>query len=156
MIDTNGHSKVLEFNCRFGDPETQPVMMRLKSDLVALCIAACDGQLAGNTTEWDTRAAVGVVMAAGGYPADYKKGDIITGIPASEENQRVFQAGTRLDEKGQVLTNGGRVLCATALGHTVTEAQELAYQQVNQIHWNNVYFRKDIGYRAIEREQMQH
>lgn len=155
MIDSQGNSKVLEFNCRFGDPETQPIMMRLKSDLVALCIAACDGQLAGKTTEWDKRAAVGVVMAAGGYPADYNKGDIITGIPADEENRKVFQAGTRLDEKGQVLSNGGRVLCATALGNTVTQAQQVAYDQVHQIHWNNVYYRKDIGYRAIEREQLQ-
>jgi phosphoribosylamine--glycine ligase len=156
MIDAEGNAKVLEFNCRFGDPETQPIMMRLKSDLAALCIAACDGQLAGNTTEWDKRAAVGVVMAAGGYPGDYKKGDIITGIPAGEEHQKVFQAGTKLDEKGQVLTNGGRILCATALGNSVTKAQELAYKQVNQIHWDNAYFRNDIAYRAIEREQLHH
>ena len=100
-------------------------------------------------------AALGVVMAAGGYPDDYRKGDVINGIPAAEDNCKVFQAGTRLDEKGQVLTNGGRVLCATALGNNVTEAQQLAYKQVQQIHWNDVYYRKDIGYRAIEREQMQ-
>jgi phosphoribosylamine--glycine ligase len=95
-------------------------------------------------------------MAAGGYPGDYKKGDIITGIPAGEEHQKVFQAGTKLDEKGQVLTNGGRILCATALGNSVTKAQELAYKQVNQIHWDNAYFRNDIAYRAIEREQLHH
>ena len=152
MIDANGDSKVLEFNCRFGDPETQPIMLRLKSDLVELCIAACKGELAGKETEWDSRAAVGVVLAAGGYPASYNKGDIITGIAASDSSQKVFQAGTKLDEKGQVLTNGGRVLCATALGETVTEAQKLAYEQVHQIDWNNVYYRNDIAYRAIERE----
>ena len=153
MIDSSGTPKVLEYNCRFGDPETQPIMLRMKSDLVELCLAACNGKLKGMTTEWDSRAAVGVVMAAGGYPDSYNKGDVITGIPAEEENKKVFQAGTKLDEKGQVLTNGGRVLCATALGETVTEAQESAYQQVNQISWKDVYFRKDIAYRAIEREQ---
>jgi len=153
MIDDDGTPKVLEYNCRFGDPETQPIMLRLKSDLVDLCIDACEGKLAGKTTEWDSRAAVGIVMAAGGYPGDYNKGDIITGIPAEEEGKKVFQAGTLLDEKGQVLTNGGRILCATALGETVTDAQESAYQQVNLIDWKDVYYRKDIAYRAIEREQ---
>ncbi len=153
MIDSDGTPKVLEYNCRFGDPETQPIMLRLKSDLVELCIAACDGELAGKVTEWDTRAAVGVVMAAGGYPDKYNKGDIISGIPAEEEGKKVFQAGTILDETGQVLTNGGRILCATALGNTVTEAQKLAYQQVSQIDWKDVYYRKDSAYRAIEREQ---
>lgn len=152
MIAEDGTPKVLEYNCRFGDPETQPIMMRLKSDLSELCIAACKGELANKTTEWDERAAVGVVMAAGGYPASYNKGDIISGIPAEEEDQKVFQAGTKLDEKGQVLTHGGRVLCATALGNTVTEAQKTAYNQVKQITWDNVYYRKDIAYRAIERE----
>ncbi len=153
MIDADGNSKVLEYNCRFGDPETQPIMLRLQSDLVELCIAACDGKLAGKSTEWDSRAAVGVVMAAGGYPADYNKGDIISGIPAEDPEQKVFQAGTKLDEKGQVLTNGGRILCATALGNSVTQAQKLAYQQVKQIDWKQVYYRNDIAYRAIEREQ---
>lgn len=152
MIDTDGALKVLEYNCRFGDPETQPIMLRLKSDLVELCIAACDGQLAGKTVKWDTRAAVGVVMVAGGYPDRYNKGDIISGILAEEEDQKVFQAGTTLDEKGQVLTNGGRILCVTALGETVTAAQKLAYKQVSQINWKDVYYRKDIAYRAIERE----
>ena len=153
MIDAAGTPKVIEYNCRFGDPETQPIMLRLQSDLVELCIAACNGELAGKTTQWDSRAAVGVVMAAGGYPAAYNKGDVISGIAAGDQNQKVFQAGTKLDEKGQVLTNGGRVLCATALGNTVTEAQKLAYQQVRQISWDKAYFRHDIAYRAIEREQ---
>ncbi|CAA0114445.1 Phosphoribosylamine--glycine ligase [BD1-7 clade bacterium] len=155
MIDTDGNSKVLEFNCRFGDPETQPIMLRLQSDLVELCLAACNGELAGKTTQWDTRASVGVVMAAGGYPASYNKGDVIVGIPAEEDNKKVFQAGTSLDEKGQVLTNGGRVLCVTALGDTVTEAQANAYAMVAMIDWKDVYFRRDIAYRAIEREQQQ-
>ncbi|HEY9032690.1 MAG TPA: phosphoribosylamine--glycine ligase [Pseudomonadales bacterium] len=154
MIDRQGVPKVLEFNCRFGDPETQPIMMRLKSDLVELCLAACQGTLAGKATEWDSRAAVGVVMAAGGYPDSYAKGDIISGIPAEEACSKVFQAGTRLDEKGQVLTNGGRVLCVVGLGATVTEAQQVAYEKVSQIDWNHVYYRKDIGHRAIAREQL--
>lgn len=155
MIDADGNSKVLEFNCRFGDPETQPIMLRLKSDLVELCLAACNGELGGKTTEWDSRASVGVVMAAGGYPASYDKGDVITGIPAEEDGKKVFQAGTSLDETGQVLTNGGRVLCVTALGDTVTEAQAKAYELVDLIDWKDVYFRRDIAYRAIEREQHQ-
>ena len=152
MIDAQGDVKVLEFNCRFGDPETQPIMMRLQSDLVELCQAACQGQLADKTIAWDERAAVGVVMAAGGYPASYKKGDVISGIPAADENSKVFQAGTRLDEKGQVLTNGGRVLCVTALGKTVTEAQQLAYEKIGQIDWKDAYYRKDIAHRAMARE----
>jgi phosphoribosylamine--glycine ligase len=153
MIDSQGTPKVLEFNCRFGDPETQPIMMRLKSDLAALCIAACDGQLAGKETEWDPRPAVGVVMVAGGYPDNYRKDDPIEGIPAEEKNRKVFMAGTRLDEKGQVLTHGGRVLCATALGRSVTSAQQAAYELASQISWDGVYYRKDIAYRAILREQ---
>ena len=153
MIDADGTPKVIEYNCRFGDPETQPIMMRLQSDLPKLCLKALDGDLAGVETQWDPRAAVGIVMAAGGYPASYNKGDVITGIPASDDDQKVFQAGTKLDEKGQVLTNGGRVLCATALGSSVTEAQKLAYKQVTQIQWKDAFYRKDIAYRAIEREQ---
>lgn len=154
MIDKNNQSKVLEFNCRFGDPETQPIMMRLKTDLVKLCAAACQGQLAKENIEWDNRASVGVVLAAGGYPGSVKKGDIIEGIPHETDNTKVFFAGASLDEKGQVLTNGGRVLCATALGENVSDAQCVAYDLVKRIHWNNVYYRKDIAWRAIEREQM--
>lgn len=153
MISPEGAIKVLEFNCRFGDPETQPILMRMKSDIVELCLAACKEQLAGKTCDWDTRAAVGVVMAAGGYPDDYRKGDIITGIPAEDSQSKVFQAGTKLDEKGQVLTHGGRVLCVTALGDNVTSAQALAYERVEQIQWKDVYYRRDIAYRAIAREQ---
>ena len=155
MIDADGTPNVIEYNCRFGDPETQPIMMRLQSDLPALCLKALeDDGLAGVQTQWDSRAAVGIVMAAGGYPASYNKGDVITGIPASDDDQKVFQAGTSLDEKGQVLTNGGRVLCATALGNSVTEAQKLAYKQLAQIQWADAFYRTDIAYRAIEREEL--
>lgn len=154
MISPDGAPNVIEYNCRFGDPETQPIMMRLQSDLVALCNAAIDGQLDTTTAEWDPRCAVGVVLAAGGYPADYAKGDAILGLEtaASIDSAKVFHAGTKLD-KGQVVTSGGRVLCATALGNSVTEAQQLAYQQVNCISWDKMYFRSDIAYRAIAREQ---
>jgi len=153
MIGEETIPKVLEFNCRFGDPETQPILMRMQSDIIELCLAACKQELAGKTAQWDPRAAVGVVMAAGGYPSDYRKGDVITGIPAGNSDSKVFQAGTALDERGQVLTNGGRVLCVTALGDTVTEAQALAYENVKQIQWKDAYYRTDIAYRAIAREQ---
>ncbi|MYM64364.1 phosphoribosylamine--glycine ligase [Pseudomaricurvus sp. HS19] len=152
MIMADGTPKVIEYNCRFGDPETQPIMLRLQSDLVDLCNAAIDGKLADKTTEWDPRCAVGVVLAAGGYPGDYRKGDVISGIPAESEGKKVFHAGTKLVD-GEVVTNGGRVLCATALGTSVTEAQQKAYELVQQIQWADVYFRNDIGYRAIAREQ---
>ncbi len=153
MIDKSGNSKVLEFNCRFGDPETQPIMMRLNSDLAQLCISACKGKLANETIEWDNRSAVGVVLATGDYPESARKGDIISGIPAATEDNKVFFAGATLDEKGQVLTHGGRVLCATALGNSVSEAQKSAYNTVKRINWKDVYYRKDIAYRAIEREE---
>jgi phosphoribosylamine--glycine ligase len=153
MIAADGTPKVIEFNCRFGDPETQPIMLRLQSDLVELCQSALAGKLDTATADWDSRAAVGVVLAAGGYPASYNKGDVISGLPEQEQSgEKVFHAGTKLDN-GQIVTNGGRVLCATALGNTVTEAQQRAYEQLNKIHWDNVYFRTDIAYRAIEREQ---
>lgn len=152
MIANDGTAKVLEYNCRFGDPETQPIMMRLKSDLVELCLQAVDGKLNQAPIEFDERAAVGVVMAAGGYPESYKKGDVIQGLPNAEsENQKVFHAGTKM-ENGNVVTSGGRVLCCTALGNTVTEAQKQAYDLVNGINWDNVYFRTDIAHRAIKRE----
>lgn len=152
MIDKDGIPKVLEFNCRFGDPETQPIMSRLQSDLSELCLAAIDGKL--NTTEanWDPRAALGVVMAAGGYPESYPKGDLISGIDQVSEG-KVFHAGTA-EKDGQVVTNGGRVLCVVALGDTVTEAQKKAYQAVEQISWDKVYYRTDIGHRAIARENV--
>lgn len=153
MVAPNGTAKVLEFNCRFGDPETQPIMLRLRSDLVALCAAACRNELATQTIEFDAQAAVGVVLAAGGYPDDYRKGDVISGLPTTElAGQKVFHAGTVLKD-GQVLTAGGRVLCATALGANVTAAQQAAYQLVDQIQWDGVFSRRDIGYRAVAREQ---
>lgn len=151
MIDANGVPKVLEYNCRFGDPETQPIMSRLQSDLAELCLAALDGKLDTATAEWDSRAAVGVVMAAGGYPESYNKGDVIHGLD-SVSGAKVFHAGTA-EKDGQIVTNGGRVLCVVALGDTVTEAQAKAYTGVKQISWDNVYYRTDIGHRAITREQ---
>ena len=154
MIDKQGNPKVIEFNCRFGDPETQPIMLRMKSDLVELCLAACDGKLDEKTSEWDERASLGVVIAAGGYPGNYNTGDEIHGLPLEEiDGAKVFHAGTKLAEDDRVLTNGGRVLCATALGHTVAEAQKRAYALMADIHWNGSFSRQDIGYRAIAREQ---
>jgi len=152
MINQDGVPKVLEFNCRFGDPETQPVMLRLQSDLVALIEAALDGELDAVEAEWDPRASLGVVMAAGGYPGSYRKGDVIDGLPADEPDRKVFHAGTGLKDN-QVVTSGGRVLCVTALGVTVGEAQQRAYEVVKQIHWNGAQYRSDIGYRAIARER---
>lgn len=153
MIAPDGTAKVLEFNCRFGDPETQPIMLRLQSDLVELCAAACEGKLDTQQIQFDQRAAVGVVLAAGGYPDDYRKGDVISGLLTDDNLEaKVFHAGTVLKD-GQVLTAGGRVLCATALGANVTAAQQAAYQLVDQIHWDGVFSRRDIGYRAVAREQ---
>ncbi|MBF0084892.1 phosphoribosylamine--glycine ligase, partial [Escherichia coli] len=154
MIDKQGNPKVIEFNCRFGDPETQPIMLRMKSDLVELCLAACEGKLDEKTSEWDERASLGVVMAAGGYPGDYRTGDVIHGLPLEEvAGGKVFHAGTKLADNEQVVTSGGRVLCVTALGHTVAEAQKCAYALMTDIHWDDCFCRKDIGWRAIEREQ---
>ncbi len=156
MITPDGAPKVIEYNCRFGDPETQPIMMRLQSDLVDLCNAALDKKLDQASANWDERAAVGVVLAAGGYPGSYDKGLVISGLPEIEApNQKVFHAGTQLDAKQQVLTNGGRVLCATALGDTVKQAAELAYQCASGIQWQGSFYRKDIAYRAIAREEKQ-
>lgn len=153
MIMADGTPKVIEYNCRFGDPETQPIMMRLKSDLVDLCQSAIDGKLDSQQIEFDDRAAVGVVLAAAGYPGSYPKGDAISGIGVNEDpNSKIFHAGTRLSE-GVVVTNGGRVLCATALGDTVSDAQRAAYQLVDTIDWEGMTLRKDIGWRAIQREQ---
>ncbi len=153
MIDKDGTPKVIEYNCRFGDPETQPIMMRMQSDLVELCLAAIDGKLDQMESKWDPRASIGIVLAAGGYPDDYNKGDVISGLPTTEvEGQKIFHAGTS-EKDGNVVTNGGRVLCATALGNTVFEAQQRAYELTKQIQWNGVFYRNDIGYRAIAREQ---
>lgn len=153
MIDAAGTPKVIEYNCRFGDPETQPIMLRLQSDLVELCLAALKGDLDKVTAEWDERAAIGVVLAAGGYPDAYAKGAVISGLPTGEvAGEKVFHAGTS-SKDGNTVTNGGRVLCATALGNTVLEAQQRAYEVAAKISWKDVFYRKDIGYRAIAREQ---
>jgi phosphoribosylamine--glycine ligase len=153
MIDKEGNPKVIEYNCRFGDPETQPIMLRLQSDVVGLCRAAVDGTLDRCKIIWDVRPAVGVVLAAGGYPGDYQKGLTITGLDqAAQLEGKVFHAGTGLNGQ-QVVTNGGRVLCATALGNSVTDAQSKAYALARCIDWLGVTMRTDIGYRAIARER---
>lgn len=153
MIDQSGAPKVIEFNCRFGDPETQPIMMRLQSDLVELCKLGAQGKLAGVSAQFATQAAVGVVMAAAGYPNDYPKGDAISGLAqAQAEFGKVFHAGTK-QQGEQIVTNGGRVLCVTALGDSVGEAQQRAYQLASHINWAGAFMRSDIGYRAIARER---
>lgn len=152
MIDQQGNPKVIEFNCRFGDPETQPIMMRLQSDLVELCLAAVNGKLDSIQSKWDPRPALGVVMAANGYPGKYTTHDEIHGLPLnSTPDSKVFHAGTVL-ENGKVYTHGGRVLCVTALGNSVLQAQQHAYALLKPIHWRGCFYRHDIGYRAIERE----
>ncbi len=152
MIDREGVPKVLEYNCRFGDPETQPILMRLRSDMVELCVAALEGRLDQVSTDWDPRAALGVVMAAGGYPDNYDQGFPIDGLDAIDDGDlKVFHAGTRLDG-GSILTAGGRVLCVTALGDNVAAAQARAYRAVERISWKDGFCRRDIGYRAIARE----
>lgn len=153
MIDADGTPKVIEYNCRFGDPETQPIMMRLKSDLVELCMMACRGELDKATIDFDPRPAVGVVMAAANYPASYPKGDVISGLDVNKEaDRKIFHAGT-VNKDGAIVTAGGRVLCATAIGDNVTQAQQSAYELLKQISWQGVEYRTDIAYRAIEREQ---
>ena len=152
MIDVTGCPRVLEFNCRFGDPETQPIMMRLQSDLVEICLSALEGTLATRQIEWDRRAAVGVVLASKGYPESASKGDIIRGLDAVDgENVKIFHAGTRVVDSN-VVTDGGRVLCVTALGEDVTRARRGAYTAVDRISWDGMFYRKDIGYRAVSRE----
>jgi len=151
MITPDGAPKVIEFNCRFGDPEAQPVMMRLRSDLVLLCQQALAGTLRGVSLAWDPRVALGVVMAAGGYPGDYRTGDVIHGLDQGDhEDLKTFHAGTALMD-GQVVTNGGRVLCVVGLGDDVAAAQRRAYQGVAGIRWQDHYYRRDIGHRAINR-----
>ncbi|NQD35500.1 phosphoribosylamine--glycine ligase [Permianibacter sp. IMCC34836] len=152
MINEQGEPKVIEFNCRFGDPETQPIMMRLKSDLATLCEAGADGKLNTVQADWDHRAAVGVVLAAAGYPDDPRKGDVIEGLDATVADAKLFQAGTA-EKDGAVVTNGGRVLCATALGESVHEAQQRAYLLANRVSWKGMFCRQDIGWRAIARER---
>ena len=152
MIAADGTPYVLEYNCRFGDPETQPILMRLKSDLIDLVDAALDGRLDRTKAEWDPRPALGVVMAADGYPGSYKKGDAIAGLDAVRgDDVKVFHAGTAL-RGGSVVTSGGRVLCVTALGATVAAAQARAYDAVQEIRWPGAHYRNDIGHRAIARE----
>ncbi|MCY6368097.1 phosphoribosylamine--glycine ligase [Actinobacillus pleuropneumoniae] len=153
MIMPNGQPKVIEFNCRFGDPETQPIMMRLESDLVQLCLAACDEKLDTIKSKWCEQAALGIVLAAEGYPGDYRKGDEISGIPTqAQKSQKVFLAGVE-QKDGKLVTNGGRVLCATALGNSVFDAQQQALKLAEQIQWQGRFYRRDIGYRAVAREK---
>ncbi len=161
MITPEGEPKVVEFNCRFGDPEAQPVMMRLQSDLIELCLTAIKGELDKVTVDFDPRPAVGVVLAAGGYPDSYDKGAIITGLDTNQSadseqsaDSKIFHAGTK-EIDGEIVTNGGRVLCATAIADNVILAQQAAYSLVDQISWDEVYYRTDIAYRAIEREKAQ-
>ncbi len=153
MIDAQGQAKVLEYNCRFGDPETQPILMRLQSDLPALCSAAVNNELHRFTANWDRRAALGVVMTSGGYPGKYKKGVPIEGLDGSSDaDTKIFYAGVR-SENDRLVTDGGRVLCVTAFGKSVSAAQEKAYQRVEQIHFDQAHYRTDIGYRACQREK---
>ena len=147
MIDQNNNFKVLEYNCRFGDPETQPIMMRLQSNLAELCLLATKGQLDKATIEWDERAAMGVVLAANGYPDAYPSGEAI-GLPVDNNEAKVFHAGTKMDN-GSVVTSGGRVLCATALGTDTKEAQTNAYALLEKINWPTAYYRTDIGFKAL-------
>lgn len=153
MIDKNDQPKVIEFNCRFGDPETQPIMMRMKSDLVELCLKACEGKLNEMKSEWAAEAALGIVLAAEGYPGDYRKNDEIHGIPAQPaQGEKVFLAGVA-EKDSKLVTNGGRVLCVTALGNTVFDAQQKALKLAEQVNWTGRFYRRDIGYRAVAREQ---
>ena len=152
MINADGSPKVIEYNCRFGDPETQPIMMRLKSDITELCDAALDKRLDTVSAKWDERVALGVVIAAAGYPGNYPKGDVISGLDNDSADSKVFHAGTKM-EGDNVVTAGGRVVCISALGATVSEAQKNAYEHVKKISWNGAFYRNDIGYRAVAREQ---
>lgn len=152
MIDSEGTPRVIEFNCRFGDPETQPIMMRLQSSLVELVQAGLAGELPSHA-EWDSRPALGIVLAAEGYPNDIRKGDMISGLGNSPEDSKIFHAGTSRTADGHVITNGGRVLCVTALGDTVLEAQTTALEACGHVHFHGMQYRSDIGYRAIAREQ---
>jgi len=152
MIDAAGNPKVIEFNCRFGDPETQPIMLRLKSDFVTLLEAGIDGKLDQVEAQWDRRVALGVVMAAGNYPETPQKGDVISGLPGELENGHVFHAGTSLNAEGKPVTSGGRVLCVTAFGESFKEAQKNAYAILAGIHFDGMQYRKDIAWRAIDRK----
>jgi phosphoribosylamine--glycine ligase len=152
MIGDNGVARVLEYNCRFGDPETQPILMRLESDLVDLCLAACRGELESRRASWDPRASLGVVMAARGYPDAYEKGALIENIPPESSDGKVFHAGTVRDEEGNIRANGGRVLCAVGLGKDVRAAQQRAYELVESIRWESAFYRSDIGFKALKKD----
>ena len=152
MIDSDGQPRVIEFNCRFGDPETQPIMMRLQSSLVDLVEAGIAGNLPSEA-QWDERKSIGVVLAAEGYPESVRKGDVISGLGQSPEDTKIFHAGTALTEDGHVITSGGRVLCVTALGESVLEAQINALEVCGQVTFTGMQYRSDIGYRAIAREK---
>ena len=149
MIDTTGNVKTVEFNCRLGDPETQVILPRLKSDLVPLIEAALDGRLDQAVVQWDRRTALGVVVAAAGYPSNPRKGDVITRLPDEEDDCITFHAGTE-SNGGQLVTNGGRVLCVTALGDTVLAAQKRAYDAVDEVRFDGLQYRRDIGHRALQ------
>lgn len=152
MIDDEGQPKVIEFNCRFGDPETQPIMLRMQSDLVELCLAGCEGTLDQQDSQWDPRPALGIVLAAGGYPGDYQTGLQIHGLPLEQpDDRKVFHAGTKM-QGDVVVTNGGRVLCVTALGEDVADAQQRARELAKDISWTGSFSRSDIGWRAIDRK----
>ena len=152
MVTADGTPKVIEFNCRFGDPETQPIMYRLNSDLADLCDAALNKELHLKSADWNPETAIGVVMAAGGYPQAYEKGFVINGLNKHKSNAKVFHAGTKLAENN-IVTNGGRILCVVSSADTAQEAQSQAYKRVKEISWDKVYYRDDIGYRAIDREK---
>ena len=152
MIDQDKNLKVLEFNCRFGDPETQPIMMRLKSDLADLCFKACESNLSNQTLEWDKKKSLGVVIAAEGYPSKYEINKKIKNIPSEKNDLKVFHAGTRFQEDS-LTSNGGRVMCVTALGSTIQSAQKKVYNAISEIAYEDAFYRKDIGYRAIAREE---
>jgi len=153
MIDAAGQPYVIEFNCRLGDPETQPILFRLRSDLLDVCLSCFDGTLGTRPLEWDSRATVGVVMASGGYPGAYEKGKPISGLEQADgRDVKVFHAGTRLDD-GRVVTDGGRVLCVVGAGTSVRAARDAAYSSVHKISWEGAFYRSDIGYRAVQREE---
>ncbi|MFD0965375.1 phosphoribosylamine--glycine ligase [Seminibacterium arietis] len=153
MIDKQGQPKVIEFNCRFGDPETQPIMMRMESDLVELCLKACDGELDQIKSLWSEQVALGIVLAAEGYPNDYRKGDEINGLPTETKmDEKVFLAGVN-EQNGKLFTAGGRVLCVTSLSNSVFEAQQKALKLAEKIQWQGRFYRRDIGYRAVAREK---
>ena len=152
MISEDGQPKILEYNCRFGDPETQPIMMRLESDFIDLILATMEGSLSYEKVRWSNEVALGVVMAAGGYPIKYSSGDEIIGIDSNKsQNVKVFHAGTSIKDN-QVVTSGGRVLCVVGRGKNTSSANRIAYEMVNNISWKNEYHRDDIGHRAIDRE----